>query len=124
MITPTAGKIFCEILSDITKTDSGLFLARTLKEKPHRAHVLRVGEPIPRTCKNCDIFSCNSNELEKKWKWYKHKDHCSKRGKLMYPCCEVGDIVHFRQGYGEKWRKDEKEYIFLTNQNIICVERG
>lgn len=125
-IQPTRGKFLCSILSDISETPGGLFIANKIgKETPHKAKVLKVGGPIARTCRNCDIFDCNSNEMQKKWKWYKNKKSCSKRGKPMYPCCEVGDIVHFRERFGKTWRpaKDEEERIFLTNQEIIAVQR-
>ena len=126
MIKPTRGKFLCSILSDTTQTPGGIFIAKTLKEIPHRAKVLKVGGPVARTCRNCDIFDCNSSEMQKKWKWYKHKPLCSKRGKLMYPCCEVGDTVHFKERFGKSWRpaKDEEELIFLMNQEVIAIERG
>ncbi len=125
-IIPTRGKILCEILSGTTKTPGGLFIAKSLKEIPHRAKVLKVGGPVRRTCRNCDIFGCNSNEMQKKWKWYKYRLSCAKRGKPMYPCCEVGDTVHFKERYGKPWRpeKDEEEFIFLMNQEIIAIQRG
>ncbi len=126
-IYPTRGKFLCSILSSITRTHGGLFIARHLKKEiPHRAKVLKVGGPVHRTCRNCDIFDCNSNEMQKRWKWYKHRESCLKRGKPMYPCCEVGDIVHFKERFGKPWRpaKDEKEFIFLMNQEVIAVQRG
>jgi len=119
-LTPLRGKILCKILSNITKTESGLYLASSLKETPHYAEVLKVGKPVIRTCANCDMTSCNSLLSQKKWKWYKHKRWCSKRGKPMHPCCNVGDVVHFKKGYRNIWKG---KWVFLTNQDIVGIKR-
>lgn len=122
MIKPTKGKLYCKVLSGITKTDSGIFLARTLKETPHFAKVLKVGKPAIRNCNNCDMTSCNSRTSQKRWKWYKHKKYCSKRGKLMYPCAKEGEIVHFKKTYRNIMREEEGTFVFLENKDIVGVE--
>ncbi|MFA6067543.1 MAG: hypothetical protein WC810_03080 [Janthinobacterium sp.] len=124
-ISPTPGVMFCEVLSDYTITDSGLVLARTIKEQPHRAKVVKTGAPAIRSCDNCDRVSCNSNKLQKRWKWYQHSLSCPIRGKDMALCAGVGDIAHFKPHHGCLYHAEKggKEYIFLVNQDIIAKEK-
>lgn len=98
MINPTRGKIFAQILSEETITKSGIILARTIKEIPRRARVLAVGAP----------------ELDKK-------------GRIIKPVAKVGNIVHFKKGFGVKYSVEGengkwKHYIFLKNEEITARE--
>ena len=90
---PTRGKILAEVLSDIKKTASGLFLADTIKEVPHQGRVIATGSPA-----------------------------ADKRGKEIKPCCQVGDIVHFKRQWLSFWEKDGKKYVFLKNDDIVGRE--
>jgi len=94
MINPARGKIYCEVLSEDTYSKSGLIkLARTVKEIPRRGKVITVGKP--------------------------EKD---KKGKVIAPCAEVGDIVHFKKSFGVHWEKDGAKYVFLRNDEITGRE--
>jgi len=45
MMKPTKGKYLCSIISDAKRLPSGLYIAETIKEKPHRAVVIEAGDP-------------------------------------------------------------------------------
>lgn len=93
MVQPTRGKLLCELLSDITELPSGLVLARTVKEKRHRAKVLSVGAP-----------------------------GLDRKGKLVSIMARPGDIVHFKQGFGTPLTYEGKKLVFLRNDEVLAVE--
>lgn len=45
-ITPLRGKLLVEIIPDIKRTESGLYIAETVKDIPHRGRVLTLGLPF------------------------------------------------------------------------------
>jgi co-chaperonin GroES (HSP10) len=93
MLIPTRGKVLVEVLSQVKKLPSGLFLADTIKETPSHGKVVALGEP--------DINS---------------------KGKTINPCCKVNDIVHFKKQYFTFWEHEGKKFVFLTNEDIIAKE--
>ena len=52
---PTKNKYLCEIMGEIKKTESGLFLTRTKKEVPHRALVIEAGDGKGQSAMKGDI---------------------------------------------------------------------
>jgi len=92
-IKPLAGKYFCQIISDLRQTASGLFIAETVKEKPHKALVLAVGG-----------------------------QKTTKKGVLKAQSAQVGDIAHFKRVWNRALPKD-KQYIFIKEEEIVGVER-
>ena len=92
-LSPLAGKYLCEIIVDLRQTKSGLFIAETVKEVPHRGKVLAAG-----------------------------KDVVDKKGKVLKQSAQVGDIVHFKRVWNRQTPKD-KELIFIKEEEIVGVER-
>ena len=93
-IEPLAGKYLCEIIGELTKTESGLFLASTVKEIPRRATVLEVGD-----------------------------DYIDDKGKTIKQSAKVGDIIHFKRVWNKELPKD-KTLIFIKEEEIVAVERS
>ena len=116
MFKANKGKYVCEVLSDFTKTKSGIILARVSKEIPHRARVLSVGSPEIRTCKNCE------DNISKISPCKTPKALCIKKNKLKKIVAKIGDIVHFKMKGGVKFKYDEKNYIVLTYNDILAKE--
>ncbi len=87
------GRILGEILSNLETSKGGILLASTAKEIPQKARVLKVGAP--------------------------KRD---KKGKLLAPVAEVGNIVYFKKNFGFKWKQEHKEYVFLERDDITGVE--
>lgn len=87
------GKYLCEIISDARQTASGLWIADTVKEKPHRAKVLQAGE-----------------------------DSVDRKGKVIPQSARVGDIVHFKRVWNREAPQD-KTLIFVKEDEIVAVER-
>lgn len=93
MINPTRGYTYGEILKEETMTESGIVIARTVKEIPRRARVIAVGKPI-----------------------------INKKGKEIKPPAQVGDLVHFKRSFGIPYEEEGKKYIFLKNEEITARE--
>lgn len=91
-ITPTKGKIFCEIISDREVSTGGIIMATTIKEAPKRARVISIGEPKP-----------------------------DEKGKLPVINFKQGDIVFFKKNFGVKCTIDGKPCIFLKMEEITGV---
>lgn len=70
MIIPLRGKLLVEIIPDAKKTESGLFLAETVEEVPHRGVILELGSPW-------------QDDKGKEWPW----------GLVE------GEIVHFKRNW-------------------------
>jgi len=88
------GKILGEILSNDLISPGGIVIPTgQVKEIPQKAKVLKVGPP--------------------------KKD---KKGKLITPAANVGDIAHFKKSFGFQWKDGMKNYIFLNNEDIIGTE--
>lgn|SRR3990167_1469396 len=125
MLTPTKGKYLCELLKRERQLPSGLWLAERIRSerRDNIARLLKTGKPTIHTCQMCDDFYPKS----------KRKDKCFRAWK-MYPCkrknrsspilAQKGDIVHFKPYFGSKLRIDDKECIFLTNANIVAIEKS
>ena len=86
------GKIFGEILSNEEITEGGLIITTRIKEIPRKAKVLKVG-PGKR----------------------------DKKGKIIESCVKPGEVAYFKKNFGFKWREEQKEYIFLRNDEITGV---
>ena len=93
-IKPLAGKYLCQIISDLKQTPSGLFIAETIKEKPHRAKIIAVGG-----------------------------QRTTNKGKIEPMSAKVGDIVHFKRVWHRELPKD-KQMMFIKEDEIVGVERG
>lgn len=116
MLEATTGKYICEPVGDFTETKSGIILARTTKEIPHRARVLSVGDAEVRKCTNCEenLSKVNPCKLPRVL--------CGKRNKAKKILAKPGDIVHFKMKGGIKIYWNEKDYVVLTYNDILAKE--
>lgn len=111
MIIPTRGKYLCEVLSRIRKTKSGLWLSDKLKEEKtdNIAKCIGIGDKYLKLCQNChDKRLC--------------KARCRGKGKYMSIILKRGDIAHFKEVFAQKFKYEDRNLVFITNEDIIAIE--
>ncbi len=91
-IRPLADKVLVERLEAETKTAGGIVLPDTAKEKPQRGKVISVGE---------------GKTLED--------------GTVQKPEVKKGDIVLFTSYAGSEIKIDGKEYLIMSESDIMAV---
>ena len=96
-LKPIRGRMMAEVLKDEKISQGGIVIPdkRNLKEKPHRARVVKVGG----------------------------EDINKKTGQPRPLAANVGNIVHFAAYSGKILAHRDKMYVFLWNEEIIGVER-
>jgi chaperonin GroES len=91
-LKPIGDRVIAERLGSSEKTKSGLYLPDTAQEKPQEALVVAVGT-----------------------------GKVLKSGKRVEPQVKVGDKVIFAKYSGSDIKVEGKEYVFLSEDEILAV---
>ena len=93
MLKPLADHIIVEAVVKVEKTSSGIYLPDTAaKEKPQTGKVIAVG-----------------------------KGKVLENGTRVEPEVKVGEVVVFAKYSGTEVKVDEKEYLILSERDILAV---
>ena len=93
MLKPLADHIIVEAIAKEEKTSSGIYLPDTAaKEKPQTGKVIAVG-----------------------------KGKVLENGTRVEPEVKVGEVVVFAKYSGTEVKVDEKEYLILSERDILAV---
>ena len=91
MLKPVGDRIVIEVKQKEEKTESGIFLPDTAKEKPLEGKVIAVGEG--------------------RWE----------NGKRIPPEVKVGDTVIYSKYAGTEVKVQDKEYLIVRENDILAV---
>ena len=91
-LKPIGDRVIAQRLGSAEKTKSGLFLPDSAQEKPQEGKVIAVG--TGKTLKN---------------------------GKVVPLAVKPGDRIIFGKYSGSEIKVDEKEYVFLSEDDILAV---
>lgn len=91
-LKPLGDRVIVERLGMKEKSQGGLYLPDTAQEKPQEGKVIAVGPG--KTLKN---------------------------GKLVPPTVKAGDRILFGKYSGSELKVDEKEYVFLSEDDILAI---
>lgn len=91
-LTPIGDHIVAQRLGSAEKTKSGIYLPDNAQEKPQEAKVIAVGSG--KTLPN---------------------------GKLVPPAVKPGDRILFGKYSGSEIKVDDKEYVFLSEDDILAI---
>ena len=91
-LKPLGDRVIVQRLGSADKTKSGLYLPDTAQEKPQEAKVIAVGSG--RTLKN---------------------------GKVVPLTVKPGDKILFGKYSGSEIKVDDKEYVFLSEDDILAI---
>ena len=91
-LKPIGDKIIVEVLEADEKSAGGIVLPDTAKEKPQEGKVIAVGDG--KTLSN---------------------------GKTVSPSVKPGDRILFGKYSGSEIKVDDKEYVFLSEDDILAI---
>ena len=91
-LKPVGDHVVAQRIGSVEKTKSGLYLPDTAKEKPQEGKVLAVG-----------------------------KGKMLKNGKIVPPSIMSGDRIVFGKYSGSEIKVDDKEYVFLSEDDILAI---
>ena len=91
-LKPIGDRVIVQRLGSAEKTKSGLYLPDTAQEKPQEGKVIAVGSG--KTLKN---------------------------GKRVPPTVKPGDRIIFGKYSGSEIKVDDKEYVFLNEDDILAI---
>ncbi len=91
-LRPIGDKVIVERLGSAEKSKGGLYLPDTAQEKPQEGRVIAVGSG--RTLKN---------------------------GKVVPLSVKAGDRILFGKYSGSEIKLDDKEYVFLSEDDILAI---
>jgi len=91
-LRPLGDRVIAERIGSVEKSRGGLYLPDTAQEKPQEGKVLAVGSG--RTLEN---------------------------GKVLPPSVKAGDRIIFGKYSGSEIKMDEKEYVFLREDDIMAI---
>ena len=91
-LRPIGDRVIVQRLGSAEKTKSGLYLPDTAQEKPQEGKVIAVG--TGKTLKS---------------------------GKTVAPSVKPGDKIIFGKYSGSEIKVDDKEYVFLSEDEILAV---
>ena len=91
-LKPIGEKVIAQRLGSVEKTKSGLYVPDTAQEKPQEGKVIAVGSG--RTLKN---------------------------GKVVPLAVKAGDRIIFGKYSGSEIKVDDKEYVFLSEDDILAI---
>ena len=94
-LRPIGDRVIVQRLGSADKTKSGLYLPDTAKEKPQEGKVVAIGSG--KTLKN---------------------------GKVVPLAVKAGDRIIFGKYSGSEIKVDEKEYVFLNEDDILAIVTG
>ena len=91
-LKPIGDKVIVQRLGSVEKTKSGLYLPDAAQEKPQEGKVIAVGSG--KTLKN---------------------------GKVVPLAVKTGDKIIFGKYSGSEIKVDDKEYVFLSEDDILAI---
>jgi len=91
-LRPIGDRVIVQRLGSVEKTKSGLYLPDTAQEKPQEGKVVAVGSG--RTLKN---------------------------GKVVPLSVKAGDRILFGKYSGSEIKVEDKEYVFLNEDDILAI---
>ena len=91
-LKPIGDRVIAQRLGSAEKTKGGLYLPDAAQEKPQEGKVIAVGSG--RTLKN---------------------------GKVVPSAVKPGDRIIFGKYSGSEIKVDDKEYVFLTEDDILAI---
>ena len=91
-LKPIGDKVIVQRLGSVEKTRSGLYLPDAAQEKPQEGKVIAVGSG--KTLKN---------------------------GKVVPLAVKTGDKIIFGKYSGSEIKVDDKEYVFLSEDDILAI---
>ena len=91
-LRPIGDRVIVQRLGSVEKTKSGLYLPDSAQEKPQEGKVIAVG--TGRTLKN---------------------------GKTLPLSVKAGDRILFGKYSGSEIKIDDKEYVFLNEDDILAI---
>ena len=91
-LKPVGDRVIAQRIGSVEKTKSGLYLPDAAQEKPQEGKVIAVGSG--RTLKN---------------------------GKTLPPSVKPGDRIIFGKYSGSEIKVDDKEYVFLNEDDILAI---
>ena len=91
-LRPIGDRVIVQRLGSVEKTKSGLYLPDSAQEKPQEGKVIAVGSG--KTLKN---------------------------GKVIPLAVKEGDRILFGKYSGSEIKVDEKEYVFLSEDDILAI---
>jgi len=91
-LKPIGDRVIVERLGSTEKTKSGLYLPDSAQEKPQEGKVVAVGSG--KTLNN---------------------------GKVVPPSVKAGDRILFGKYSGSEIKVDDKEYVFLNEDEILAI---
>ncbi len=94
-LKPIGDKVIVQRLGSVERSKSGLYFPDAAQEKPQEGKVIAVGSG--RTLKN---------------------------GKVVPISVKTGDRIIFGKYSGSEIKVDEKEYVFLSEDDILAIVTG
>jgi len=91
-LKPLGDRVIVERLGAKEKSQGGLYLPDTAQEKPQEGKVMAVGP-----------------------------GKTLKSGKLVAPTVKAGDRILFGKYSGSELKVDDKEYVFLNEDDILAI---
>ena len=91
-LKPIGDRIIAQRIGSVEKTKSGLYLPDSAQEKPQEGKVIAVGSGK----------TLNS-------------------GKVVPPAVKAGDRIIFGKYSGSEIKVDDKEYVFLNEDDILAI---
>ncbi len=91
-LKPIGDRVIVERVDSKEKSQGGLYLPDSAQEKPQEGKVIAVGPG--KTLKN---------------------------GKVVPPAVKAGDRILFGKYSGSELKVDEKEYVFLNEDDILAI---
>jgi len=91
-LKPIGDRVIVQRLGSVEKTRSGLYLPDSAQEKPQEGKVIAVG----------------SGKM-------------LKNGKIVPLAVKAGDRILFGKYSGSEIKVDEKEYVFLSEDDILAI---
>ena len=91
-LRPIGDRVIVQRIGSVEKTKTGLYLPDTAQEKPQEGKVIAVGSG--RTLKN---------------------------GKVLPLVVKAGDRIIFGKYSGSEIKVDDKEYVFLNEDDILAI---
>ena len=94
-LKPIGDKVIVQRLGSVERSKGGLYLPDAAQEKPQEGKVIAIGSG--RTLKN---------------------------GKVVPMSVKTGDRIIFGKYSGSEIKVDEKEYVFLSEDDILAIVTG
>ena len=91
-LRPIGDKVIAQRLGSAEKTKSGLYLPDAAQEKPQEGKVIAVGS-----------------------------GRVLKSGKVVPPQVKAGDRIIFGKYSGSEIKVDDKEFVFLSEEDILAI---